>query len=412
MNSCCNQSDLMPVEEALAGILATIKPSQKHITAPLNEALGKVLAVDQIAQNTVPPADNSAMDGYAFNTTDLCAVDKTSLKVSQRIPAGKAPDPLEPGTAAQIFTGGEIPVGANAVVMQEYCHIEEGRISFLGNKVREGEHIRLRGQDHTAGHRIMTAGRRLRPQDLGVLASAGIEKIPVIAPLRVAVASTGDELVDPGTPLAAGQIYNSNRPMLFGLLQALHLEVVDMGQVADTAEATEAILSRAAERADVIMTTGGISVGEEDHVKAAVEKLGRLDFWRMAIKPGKPLAYGEVNGVPFFGLPGNPSAAFVTFLVIARPYLLAMQNVAEIEPLSFATVANFSITKAGKRKEFLRALLEVGKDGVNRVSLYNNQSSGLLSSASWANGFAVLENGQLIDKGDPIQFIPFDSLLH
>jgi len=302
-----------------------------------------------------------------------------------------------------------MPAGADTIVMQEDCTLNDGAISFSSSEVKPGQHVRARGQDLMPGAVVMPAGRKLQAQDLGVLTSVGIAEVPVTRQLRVAILSTGDELVDPGTPLQAGQIYNSNRAMQHGLLQSLNIEVVDMGRVEDTFEATVAALRQAAKEADLVITTGGVSVGEEDHVKAAVEDLGQLNLWRLAIKPGKPLAYGSIAGVPFFGLPGNPGSAFVTFLIIVRPYLLAMQGASRLEPTVVKAIADFSITKLGKRREYCRARLEQSADGVPRVKLYDNQSSGVLSSASWANGFALIEIGQQVSEGDLVTFMPFSA---
>jgi molybdopterin molybdotransferase len=402
----------MPVEEAKAKILATVKPLADFRMVSVYEALGLILAEDQIAQTSVPPADNSAMDGYVIRYADLSDGDTTTLSISQRIPAGAAPQPLVEGTAARIFTGAEVPSNADTVVMQEDCTVEGDNITFPNNEIaKQGQHVRPRGQDLAEGATVLPAGRRLLPQDLGVLASVGIAEVKVARPVKVAILSTGDELVEPGGELGPGQIYNSNRAMLVGLLRGLNIEPVDVGFVEDTLEATKAALIKAAEQADVIMTTGGVSVGEEDHVKPAVEALGSLNLWKMAIKPGKPLAYGEVQGTPIFGLPGNPASAFVTFLVVAREYLLAMQGAKELEPLAVTAQANFALKKAGKRKEYFRARLTVDEQGRNQVNLFDNQSSGVLSSASWGNGLAVVEMDQLVQPGDPVAFIPFASLL-
>ncbi len=410
MKDCCSEPGLMPVEEALATILETVNPIGETRFCLVQEALAEVLAEDQMAQVAVPPADNSAMDGYAIHSQDIGPGSQTALPVSQRIPAGIAPEPLKAGTAARIFTGAMVPAGADTVVMQEDCTLNDEAISFTSDKVKPGQHVRACGQDLMPGAIVTPAGRKLQAQDLGVLTSVGIAEVPVTRRLRVAILSTGDELVDPGTPLQAGQIYNSNRAMLHGLLQSLNIEVVDMGRAEDTFDATVAALQQAAKEADLVMTTGGVSVGEEDYVKIAVEELGQLNLWRLAIKPGKPLAYGSIAGVPFFGLPGNPGSVFVTFLIMARPYLLAMQGASHIEPTEVRAVAGFSVAKPGKRKEYCRARLDQGSDGVPRVMLYDNQSSGVLSSASWANGFAVIDVGQQIREGDLVTFIPFSSL--
>jgi molybdopterin molybdotransferase len=402
----------MPVEQAKAKILATVQPLSDYRMVSVYEALGLILAEDQIAKTSVPPADNSAMDGYAIRYQDLSDGTTTTLTVSQRIPAGAAPRRLQDGTAARIFTGAELPENADTIVMQEDCTVDGDSISFPNQEIaKQGQHVRPKGQDLAEGSVVMPAGRRLLAQDLGVLASVGIAEVKVVRPIKVAILSTGDELVEPGGELGPGQIFNSNRAMLTGLLKGFNIEPVDVGFVEDTLEATKVALLDAASKADIIMTTGGVSVGEEDHVKPAVEELGSINLWKMAIKPGKPLAFGEVSGTPFFGLPGNPASAFVTYLIVVREYLLAMQGATELAPLSVVAQANFSLKKAGKRKEYFRARLEVDEQGVNQVSLYDNQSSGVLSSASWGNGLAVVEMDQLVQSGDAIEFIPFDSLL-
>ncbi|MBY4676835.1 molybdopterin molybdotransferase MoeA [Marinobacterium arenosum] len=401
----CSQPGLMPVDQALERLLAATPVSATVETVPLLQAAGRVLAEAPLAAVDVPPADNSAMDGYAVRCADLSDASESRLPVSQRIAAGCAPQPLQPGTAARIFTGAEIPPGADAVVMQEQVR-RDGNAVWLPAGVRAQQNIRPRGQDLRQGRPVLAAGRRLQPADLGVLASVGLAGVPVYRPLKVAVLSTGDELVEPGQPLAAGQIYNSNRYLLAGLLAGLGMQLVDLGRVADTADATEQALRQAAEQADLIISTGGVSVGEEDHVKAAVERLGALELWRIAIKPGKPLAYGQVCGVPFFGLPGNPASALITFWLFTRPCLLKQQGAAPEPPLRMTAQAGFSRSKPIVRQEYLRARLE---DGV--VQPHGNQSSGMLSSAAWANGLAVIPANSQLVEGEPVEFIPFSELL-
>ncbi len=403
--SSCDNPGLMPIDEALSRLLDNTVATTDIETIAVADAVGRVLADSPVAAVDVPPADNSSMDGYAVNIADLHAEKETALTVSARIPAGQAPGTLQSGTCARIFTGAEIPAGADAVVMQEQTRIEGERVVFPAG-VKPMQNIRPQGQDIKQGAATLAKGTRLQPADLGVLASTGLAEVQVYRPLKVALLCTGDELVEPGQPLAAGQIYNSNRFLLAGLVEKLDMQLVDLGRVRDTAEDTERALCEAAQQADVIISTGGVSVGEEDHVKGVVEKLGRLDLWRIKIKPGKPLAYGQVQGVPFFGLPGNPASSLITFCLFARPCLLKQQG-AEVEaPLMLQVPAGFTRNRAIVRQEYLRARFENG-----RIEPFANQSSGMLSSASWANGLAVIAPDIQVAEGDLVGFIPFSELL-
>ena len=408
--SCCDQPGLQPVEQALEILLRSAKAITETEIVSVEQALGRVLAEDQRSTVDVPPADNSAMDGFVFNTTDLEPDGSTTLPLSQRIPAGLAPTPLQPGTAARIFTGAEVPNGADTVVMQENCEWTDEEV-VLPPSSTPGDNIRPQGQDIQSDSIIMSRGHRVKPQDMGLLASVGIAEIPVYRKLKVAILSTGDELIEPGTTLQPGQIYNSNRYTLAGQMNALGFDTIDLGIVADNFEATEQALRKAAATADCIVTSGGVSVGEEDHVKVCVEKLGGIDLWKLAIKPGKPLAFGNVLGTPFLGLPGNPAAVFVTCAIVARPYLLKTQGANDIAPTPIQVTANFDRPKPAKRQEYLRAKLVINENGEACAELTGNQSSGVLSTASIGNGFAVHPLGGTIQTGEPVQFLLFSDLL-
>lgn len=421
MNSC-DQAGLLPYDQAVNDLLAAAKPITETEMVAVADAQGRVLAENVVSNIDVPPADNSAMDGYALRYSDLVKASlaiegRPVLSISQRIPAGAAPQPLLPGTAARIFTGSEIPEGADTVIMQEQCQAlnstnSEGKQAVeLPAIINRGDNIRLKGLDITSGSVILDSGHKLLPQDLGLLASIGLAKINVFRRLKLAILSTGDEIVEPGQACPTGHIYNSNRYTLAGLIDAMGMERVDMGIVPDDPEITEAVLRQAAELADCVITTGGVSVGEEDHVKACVEKMGELQLWRLAIKPGKPLAFGHVLDKPFFGLPGNPAAVFVTFAMVARPYLLRFQGCKDgLLPMALTVQANFSRSKPVKRQEYLRARLEVSEQGVMSANLHDNQCSGALSAASWSNGFAIQAVDQLIANGDKVKFIPYSEL--
>jgi molybdopterin molybdotransferase len=396
---------MKPVQDALNAILDTAKPVSATETLPLMQAHQRVLAAAQTSPVDVPPADNSAMDGYVFCTSDYNGEQQQWFEISQRIPAGTAPQRLEPGTAARIFTGSEIPEGANCVVMQEHCETEDNRVRVPGGKP-VNNNIRPRGQDIRQGAEVVSPGDRLTPQALGLLASVGVAEVPVYRRLKVAILSTGDELVEPGETLAKGQIYNSNRYLLAGLLDKMGIQAIDLGRVEDTPEATLKALSRATLEADVILSTGGVSVGEEDHIKGAVEKLGELQLWRMAIKPGKPLAFGRVGDTPFFGLPGNPVSTFVTFLLFARPYLQKMQGLEPRLPQGIEMPASFERRKKSIRQEYVR----VQVDDAGKMHHHPNQSSGVLSSTAWANALAVVPADTEISEGDSVRVIRYDQL--
>lgn len=406
---------LTPVGQALDTILAAVTPPPATERKPLLAALGAVLAEDISSTVDVPPCDNSAMDGYAVRCADLqrASNPQMTLPLSLRIAAGAAPGRLPDGTAARIFTGAPIPEGADAVVLQEDTALQGERVVFA-ELPQPRQHIRPAGQDIAAGSRVLAAGRRLRPQDIGVLASIGRVDVVVYRPLKIAVVSTGDELVEPGQRLPAGSIYNSNRYTLAALLTALGFEVVDGGIVADDFKGTCDQFAKLAAKADVVLSSGGVSVGEEDHVKAAVNALGSLALWKLNIKPGKPVAFGHIHRdsgvVPFIGLPGNPSSVFVTFVLLARPFLLRCQGQLDCEPVAVQLSADFDWRRAGKRQEYLRARVET-EGGRQLVRLYPNQSSGVLLSTSWANALVVIPPNTTVARGEPVRVLLLSELL-
>ncbi|MES9944820.1 MAG: gephyrin-like molybdotransferase Glp [Candidatus Thiodiazotropha sp.] len=405
-----HQAQLKPVDEALSFLLDQVKPISGLETLDLNEALGRVLAAPVKSQVDVPPWDNSAMDGFAINSQDL---DKHGdrLRVAQRIPAGSAGTPLEPGTAARIFTGAPVPEGADAVVIQEVCRVD-GEEVVITERPASGANIRRAGEDILQGEEILSPGVKLDAQHLGLAASVGVAGLSVYHRLKVAVFSSGDELVMPGGELKAGQIYNSNQFTLAGLLQRLGCEVIQLGIVEDTFEATCEALAHGAEAADLVLASGGVSVGEEDHVKPAVEKLGSLALWKIASRPGKPLAFGYIAETPFLGAPGNPVSLFVTFSLFARPFILRMQGITgEVLPQPIKVIAGFEKAATDKRQEYARGRLELNEQGKAVVRLYPNPSSGVLSSVVWANGLAVLPPLTAIKPGDPVDFIPFSEMM-
>jgi len=401
---------MLSFDEALAKLLAGCVPVSETKAMPTIAAAGRVLAEAQHSTLAVPPLDNSAMDGYAVRAADV-TVAGTTLPVSQRIPAGTVGAHLQPGTAARIFTGAPIPAGADAVVMQERCEHADGAV-VINHVPKVGEHIRRAGEDVTVGAQILAAGARLRPQDTAFAASVGLATLPVLRRVRVAVFFTGDELRMPGEPLPPGAIYNSNRFALVALLERLGCEVRDLGLVPDQLEPTRAALRAAAADNDLIITSGGVSVGEEDHIKPAVEAEGRLDMWKIGIKPGKPLAFGAVTSgdkeCAFIGLPGNPVSAFVTFLTLVRPFVLRLSGVDKVLPKSYLLRADYDWSRPDGRREFLRAL--TNEQG--GVDLFPSQGSGVLSSCVQADGLVDNPPGQAVARGDLVRFIPFSEMLN
>ncbi len=396
---------LMPVEDALQQLLdmAAAAPIREQQVLPLADCDGRVLAQDLISTLDLPPWPNSAMDGYALRLADWAG---EPLVVSQRIFAGNAPQPLAPGTCARIFTGAPVPAGADCVEMQENAmvHADE-RVSF-SEPLHVGQNIRPQGQETTVGETVLTAGTRLGPIELGLAASLGHAHLSVIRRPRVAVLSTGDELIEPGLPLGPGQIYNSNRRVLCSWLARMGCEVIDAGILPDDLEKTRTRLGGLS-NVDLILSTGGVSVGEADFLGIALREEGELALWKLAIKPGKPLTFGHFRGVPVIGLPGNPASTLVTFALLARPYLLRRQGVDEVEPLRFEVPVGFTWPKPGNRREYLRGRIEQGK-----AIIYRNQSSGVLRSAAWAEGFVEVLEGTTLEMGDRVNFIPLSEVLN
>ncbi len=409
--TCCTPTlnGLISFEEALELLLSRAEPPAASETAPLREAAGRVLAAPVVSAIDVPGWDNSAMDGYALRAADVPAPG-TGLRVSQRVPAGTAPTPLEPGTAARIFTGAPVPEGADTVVMQEQCRQEGERVVIEG-EVTPGSHIRRAGEDIRRGARVLEPGTLLQPQHIGLAASVGVAELVVRPRLRVALFATGDELVLPGEPLPPGAIYNSNLFTAGALLRGWGCEVIELGQVEDSLEATRRALAEGAGRADLIVASGGVSVGEEDYVKPAVEALGSLEMWKLAIRPGKPVAFGRIGEAAFFGSPGNPVSLFVTLLLLARPYILRRQGRSDPLPRPLQLPAGFDWPRPDRRREFHRARLERDAHGELRVIPHPSRSSAVLSSVVWAEGLVVLPEGRPLQAGDPVDFLPFSELL-
>jgi len=407
---------MLTAQQALDHLLSHAKPVTEIERVPMQVTLGRVLAENVSSLVDVPPLDNTAMDGYAVRTADT-KNPGSILKIAQRIPAGSVGTELQAGTAARIFTGAPVPLGADAVVMQEDCSTPEGSVDQVQVNIAPafGQWIRRRGEDLTSGKTALTAGTFLRPQELGVAASAGLTHLNVKRRVKVAAFFTGDELSLPGEPLKPGGIYNSNRDTLLACIKALGCDATDLGIVPDRLDATRAALRQASQAHDLIITSGGVSVGEEDHIKPAVSAEGRLDLWQIAIKPGKPLAFGAVRKSDqpndgeawFIGLPGNPVSSFVTFLLFVRPFILKLQGREAKQTQSYLMRADFDWLKADRRNEFLRVKL----NNNGGLDLFPNQSSGVLTSASWGDGLVDCPPNQPIQVGDLVKYIPFDALL-
>jgi molybdopterin molybdotransferase len=395
---------LLSVDEALEVLLAGARPVAEVEQVSTLEASGRVLAKAQVSTLDVPPMDNSAMDGYAVRTADVQAPD-TKLKVAQRIMAGSVGAALAPGSAARIFTGAPIPQGADAIVMQEFC-AADGEHVVVKKVPAKDAWVRRRASDIAKGATVLAAGIRLRPQDTGLAASVGIKTLPLHRRVRMGLFFTGDELVMPGDPLPPGRIYNSNRFTLNGLAAAFGCEVRDYGIVPDSLEATRAVLKRAAAECDVLVTSGGVSVGDADFVKPAVEAEGSLLMWKIAMKPGRPLAFGRVGNAAFIGLPGNPVSSFVTFLIFVRPFLLKTQGIARVEPQAIAARADFDWGEPDARREYLR----VKWNAAGGLDIYPTQDSAVMTSTAWADGLVDNPPNHAIRKGDTVRFLPYAEL--
>ena len=419
------RSPLMSLDEALEQVLGQVRVLEETESIAVIDADGRFLAEDLISALQVPPQDNSAMDGYAVRTEDLQSPG-AKLQVTQRIPAGHYGHALMPGEAARIFTGAPIPSGANAVVMQEDTQTLESENNHPANPFvlvnlvpKQGQWIRRSGEDVSKGDVVLSQGTRLNPASLGLAASIGRANVRVIRKPRVALFSTGDELVMPGEVapenMRPGAIYNSNRFFLRALLMRAGCAVTDLGIVPDNLSDTLKVLKAAAQDHDLVLTSGGVSVGEEDHVKPAVEQLGRLNLWQISMKPGKPFAFGQLNvpstskqaGAYFMGLPGNPVSSYVTFQLLVRPFLMALQGQGQTASKSFLLQANFDFSKPDKRREFLR----VQRNAAGTLDLFSNQSSGVLTSVVWGDGVIDNPSMQAIQHGDWVRFLPFAEWL-
>lgn len=407
--SVCDSGHLMPVDEAIATLLAQAPPPPATQVIGLEQALGRVVAEELFSPLDLPGFNNSAMDGYALRAQDVPA-EGGYLMLAGRVAAGQhSTTHVQAGQAVRIFTGAPVPPGADTVVPQERCRLYGQRIWCP--PVRLGEHVRKQGEELQRGQTLIAVGKRLRAQDIGLLASAGIPRLKVYRPLRVCLLSSGNELRDPGEALVPGQIYNSNRYALAALLRGWGVDVHDYGVMADELAASRDALALASSECDLLLTSAGVSVGEEDHLKQAIEELGRVNFWRLAIQPGKPLAFGNVAGKPWLGLPGNPSAALITALVVVRPFLLRAQGVERVLPVPIQVPAAFEWLKPNKRRQYLRARLSPGEDGQLRAVLHPQQSSAMLTAACWADGLVIVEREQLVLRDEPVPFVSFAEFL-
>jgi molybdopterin molybdotransferase len=409
--ACCGEQGhgvgigpLSSVDEALDLLMDRARPVAETEQVPLVEALGRILSDDLCSGIDVPPADNSAVDGFALRAGDAGNDEGATLKITQRIVAGEVGTPLQAQTAARIFTGAPMPPGADTVVMQEHCRMDGERV-VITQRVVPGAHVRRAGEDIRAGATVLRAGRRLRPQDIGAAASIGVSTMNVRRRIRVGILSTGNELIEPGEPAGPGRIYNSNRYTLHALLGNMGCVVVDRGIVPDGFEATRSTLAELCEEVDIVISTGGVSVGEEDHVRTALESLGRILLWGVAVKPGKPIVFGSVGKSAFLGLPGNPVALYVAFCIFARALIRATQGCSDVHIRPTVVPAGFRAPRPATRREYLRARLVGGPNGAQHAVLYDNQGSGVLTSTVWSDGLVVVPTGETVRLGDPVAYL-------
>lgn len=405
----CYPPGTISVDEALSFMLARARPAVRSHEVAIEQAAFGILAEDLCSPIDVPGYDNSQMDGYAVRAQEITH-EGVLLPVSQRIAAGTLGVPLAPASAARIFTGAPLPPGADAVVAQERCRLDGERV-WIPGPIRRGEDVRARANDIETGQVVIERGERLRPQHLGLAASLGLGSLRLFVPPTVAFFSCGDELRLPGESLRPGQIYNSNRYVLNALIERAGARALDLGRVPDALPDTVAVLERAGREADIVVSTGGVSVGEEDHVKQALERVGQLEMWRIAVKPGKPLAYGSVGNADFIGLPGNPVSALVTFCLFVRPFLLMRSGARDVQPVYWPVRAGFDWPRPTQRREYARARLQRNGVELPEAVLHPRQGSDVLSSTTWADGLVEIPEGVVVNRGDVLRYVDFDALL-
>lgn len=408
-SDCYSGSSLITAEQAIELLLKEAEASLPTEKVSVLDALGRVIAEDIISPVNVPPLANSAMDGYALNTQD-CLTGTNKFKQSQCIYAGDVGSALTPNTVARIFTGAAIPEQADAVIVQEQTSVEDDWVCFDG-PVKVHQNVRLKGEDVLEGDKVFSVGHRIRAQDMGVIASVGVLTVTVYRLLKVATFFTGEELIEPGDVSKPGKIFDSNRYTIRGLLQAMGCEVIDLGVVRDSLSETQSAMQKAADSADLVLTSGGASVGDKDLIKTSLAALGEINMWRVAVRPGKPIVLGKVNKTPFIGLPGNPVSLFTVFHLFVAPFIKKQQGMFDLFALSHQIKANFVWPNSGDRKELLRAKLEIDQTGGLIANIHSKQGSGVLSSTSWADGFVVIPIGHSVNQGDMVEYIAFNDML-